>query len=101
MFSTARFNATKLNVGASVNEVLLQTVFSEMLLSRMGVGVELHVDSLAFSSALDQQAIGASAIPGEMRLSELLRSTASSSWHSTRCLSPPSSSSRASWVVTP
>lgn len=70
MFSTAKFNATKLNASAAVNEVALQAVFSEMLSARMGIGVELHVDSMGLAAVLAQSALGASAIPAGISLSE-------------------------------
>lgn len=69
MFSTAKFNATKLNASAPVNEVLLRCVFSEMLAARMGVGVELHIDSMGLAAALAQTVLGATAVPGELSLS--------------------------------
>lgn len=77
MFSTARFNTAKLNVGASVNRVLLQAVFSEALAARMGIGVEFRVDSLPFGARLDQMARGAAAIPTAYTLTALLKQTAS------------------------
>ena len=63
MFSSARFNATKMNASAVRTQILLQAVFSEMLAARMGISIEYRVDALTFSAMLEQHGIGASAIP--------------------------------------
>jgi len=77
MFSAARFNATRLNIAATVNEILLQAVFAEMLQANMGVTVEYRVDSIGFAAMLEQKSIGSTAIPTGYSLNEVLDAAAS------------------------
>lgn len=70
MFGTAKFGTTRYNIAATLNQIPLHAVFTDMLYGRMGVGVEYHVDSLHFPAALSAEALGAAGIPAAYTLRE-------------------------------
>lgn len=78
MFGTSRFNQKRFNVTATLNEILLEAVFSDALSAHFGVSVEYHVDSINFFDTLEQYSLGAAAIPEQWNLSEAVQMAAKS-----------------------
>lgn len=71
MFSSP-FNRTAFNTVSAADLIRLQTVFSDLLAARMGVGMEYHLDSVTFSGSLMHAALGASGIPDGRSFGETL-----------------------------